>query len=345
MSASRLRFITIIGLMTTLALAPQLAFAQATPEPFGRTFELSGEQVYPEGIAYDQESNTFYVGSTTDGTIYQGNVETGVVEELVPMADPLPTAVGLEITDDGYLIVAGGGTGFVYIIDVSSGDVVRELTNGLKENTFLNDVAVVPGGDAYVTDSMTSILYRVPLGMGDGSAVAESGSPEATERLDEYLDFTGTPLKYTDGFNLNGIVSTTDGEYLIAVQSNTGQLFRIDVESKEVVEIAGLQEQMTAGDGLVIDDNTLYVVRNQLGEIAVVELDEEYISGSVAGSFSHPSLGFPTTAAKVNGCLLVVNSQFDRQQSGDPSLPFTVSVFPIPGEFIAPGSPTATASC
>jgi hypothetical protein len=40
-------------------------------------YVLPGEQVFPEGVAYQSDTGDFYVGSTTDGTVFRGNVERG----------------------------------------------------------------------------------------------------------------------------------------------------------------------------------------------------------------------------------------------------------------------------
>jgi sugar lactone lactonase YvrE len=165
---------------------------------------------------------------------------------------------------------------------------------------------------------MRPTLFRVPAS-SDGGV----GEPEPWMELD------GTPIEYGEGFNLNGIAATEDGQYLITVKSNTGKLYRIDTESKEVAELGG--ETPTNGDGLLLDDQTLYVVRNQQELIVSIELSEDFASGEVDEGFTDLSFAYPTTIAKHDERLLVVNSQFDRRQSGEgPELPFTVSDVEIP---------------
>jgi glycosyltransferase involved in cell wall biosynthesis len=80
---------------------------------------------------------------------------------------------------------------------------------------------------------------------------------------------------------------------------------------------------------LLLDGRTLYVVRNEQELIVPVKLSGEYISGEVGEPFTDPSFAFPTTLAKTDGRLLVVNSQFDKQE-GEPELPFTVSSVEVP---------------
>ena len=52
---------------------------------------------------------------------------------------------------------------------------------------------------------------------------------DGVETLPVFLDFTGTALQYTAGFNVNGIAATPDGRYLVLAQSNTGKLYRVGV--------------------------------------------------------------------------------------------------------------------
>jgi sugar lactone lactonase YvrE len=295
--------------------------SETTQEVSGtERYVLPGEQVFPEGVAYRSDTGDFYVGSTTDGTVFRGNVEGGPKEAevfLEPESDGRTTAIGMEVDEAGRLFIAGGDTGRIFVYDTQSADLVRRLDTPDAEATFLNDVAVTPDGDAYFTDSIRPVLFRV-TSTGDGVGEAEP-----------WLNFEGTPAEYEEGFNLNGIDATEDGRYLVGVQSNTGELFRIDTEGKEVVEIDLGGETLANGDGLLLDGRTVYVVRNEQELIVPVRLSGEYISGEVGEPFTDPSFAFPTTIAKTDGRLLVVNSQFDKRE-GEPELPFTVSSVEVP---------------
>ena len=83
-------------------------------DPSGPAADL----VFPEGIATDKHS--FYVGSTTDGTIYRGALAgTTATPFLLGGQDGRTSAIGLKVSD-GYLFVAGGGTGRFFVYDVAS---------------------------------------------------------------------------------------------------------------------------------------------------------------------------------------------------------------------------------
>ncbi len=288
-------------------------------------YELPGDSVYPEGIAYSSETGNFYTGSTVDGKIFRGNLETSDVEIFVEgtNGDSPKPAYGMALDDQNRLWVVGGPTGTIYVYGVDTGESLSEIQTPEAEATFLNDVVVTQEGSAYITDSFRPILFKVPV------------TADGIEELESWLDFTGTPLTYTSGetvlenVNLNGITVTEDDRYLITVQMNTGELYRIEIESKEVTQIDLGGETVTNGDGLVLDGQTLYVVRIADNEVDIVELSEDFTSGTVEARFSDPAFIWPATAAKADDQLLVVNTQFNRQEQGNPDLPFSILSVPI----------------
>ncbi|MFL5807112.1 MAG: SMP-30/gluconolactonase/LRE family protein [Roseiflexaceae bacterium] len=311
-------------IVVSLALsAGLLAAVPASAAPLGKprptSYILPGDQVFPEGVAYQSSTGNFYVSSTTDGTIFRGNVKQAMTTVFLPGgADGRTTATGLKVDHQGRLFVSGGSSGKLFIYDTTTGKLLASFSSNATP-TFINDVAVAPDGSAYFTDSLSPFLYRVVP------------NPSGGFTFETWLDFTGTALVYQTGFNVNGIAATHDGKYLIVVQSNTGKLFRINTQTKAVAEIALEGEPVTAGDGLLLRGHTLYVVRNSLALIVKIKLAGNFSSGQVVSSTTDPSFAFPTTIAEAPGRFLVVNSQFDKRgPPPTPVLPFTVSSVHIP---------------
>jgi Cu-Zn family superoxide dismutase len=274
-------------------------------------YELPGDAVFPEGIALDGKS--FFVSSTTDGTIFKGNVKRPALTPFAPGgADGRTTATGMKVDGRGRLLVAGAGTGRAFVLSTSDGSTLKVLDSKPgSSQTFINDVTVA-GGYAYFTDSLRPVILRAAT---SGDSVGE---------LEPWLDLTGTPFVYQDGFNANGIVSFDDGRLLVVVQSNTGKLFRINTRTKAVSEIDLGGKTVTNGDGLVARSSRLYVVRNSDNEIVEVKLRRNKREGRVGEAIRSDAFMFPTTAALDGNRLLVVNSQFDKR-GGTPVLPFTVA--------------------
>jgi hypothetical protein len=302
--------------------APSSVSASSGPSNAG-VYNLPGTGVFPEGIT--AADDTFYVTSTSDGAVFRGTVGSPDVSVFLPGGgDGRTGAAGIDVTDDDdrpdYLVIAGGATGKVWVYDANSGDLVATFTNGLgTDATFLNDVAIADNGDTFVTDSRGPALYRIPF---DQIVAGTQDAP-----LETFVSFDGTPFVYGDGFNANGIVENDNETALIVVQSSTGNLYRIDKTSKEVTQVDLGGATLMNGDGMEMDDDTLYVVRNRDGLISKVDLDDDGRRGSVTGEITDPSFAYPTTVAAVDDRLLVVNSQFDKR-GGEPVEPFTVSSVP-----------------
>lgn len=283
-------------------------------------YPIPGDDIFPEGVAADPRSSRFYVGSTTDGAVYRGDLRGGALDLFLPGgADGRTTVTGMKVDQRGRLYVAGAGTGQMFVYDTATGALIRSFDTGHRGDTFLNDVAFDRAGNAYFTDSLLPVLWRVPA-----SAVRSGlgvGTPEA------FLSFDGTPAAYEPGFNLNGIVATEGGNSLVAVASNTGKLFRIDVGSRGVAEVPVTGGPLTAGDGILLAGGRLLVVRNQLSTIVSVALGHS--SARVVAQYTDPAFRFPTTVATSHGQVLVVNSQFDRRNAGLPADPFSITGVPL----------------
>jgi Cu-Zn family superoxide dismutase len=279
------------------------------------SYALPGESVFPEGVAYNPASGKFYVGSTTDGTLYEGDLASGEVTIFsAGGADGRTTAIGLKVDANGNLWVSGGGTGQMFVYNTADGSLIASYTTPAVEQTFINDATVTPDGSVYFTDSFRPVLFKV--------------SDLAGGEAESWLDFTGTVLEYGEGFNLNGIAATPDGRYLLVIHSGTGSLYRIDSETREVIQVDTGDADLTAGDGILLVDTTLYVTRNRFGEIVPVDMSEEFSVGMAGTPLTDPSLIYPTTIAQAGDSLLVVNSQFNNR-GGTPELPFTVSRIPL----------------
>src|SRR5690606_29428691 len=318
--SSRNPAIRLAPFLTIALFAITVSVAQVLDE---RTeYDLPGDGVFTEGIAYDEASGDFFVSGAGSGGIYRVDLESGEVTNfLEPGTRSQFTTIGLAATE-GQLWVAGGNSGEVLVFDIESGEQSGMYSTPQADSLFLNDVVVTSSGDAFITDSDRPILWRVAAGdMGQNP----EGEAEA------WLDFTSTEFEYVEGFNANGIVATEDGLTLIVVNAATGRLYSIDVETKDVTEIDLGGETVAGGDGLVLDGQTLYVVQNGADQVSAVTLSEDNASGTVDRVIEDDRLTDSATGALVGSDLLITNAQFSAMQ-GEPSLPFTVSVVPTGGE-------------
>jgi hypothetical protein len=276
------------------------------------SYTIPGDAVFPEGVSLRPGSETFYVSSTTNGTIYRGTLGKPRLKAFLPPgANGRTLANGLRASRD-HLVVAGSLTGRIFVYDLPSGRFVRRFETG--SGGLINDIAIAPNGDAYATDSMRGLLFRVP-------AAALTKRTSTPRRLSPFVRLADTPI----GSYSNGIVPA-GGRYLLVVGLSTGVLGRIDLKTKDVRAVSGVQ--IPAGDGLARTGRTLYAV-NSGTQVSQYRLSRDWLSGSVVRDITSPTFHLPTTVQIAGPRLLVVNSQFDRR-GGTPDLPFTLSAVPRP---------------
>jgi len=280
------------------------------------SYVIPGDTFFPEGIAYNPHTGYFYTGSTSNGDIVQVNVVTGAVNLFASgIKQDRAFATGMKLDKKGRLWVCGGLQGKVQVLSADGNLIKSWDLKALYGAGFVNDV-ILDDKYAYFTDSQVRKIYR---------AAVNTAVPG---EIEEWLNFTNEQILYSAGTNANGIEMTPDGKYLIVVISNSGKLFRIDKNSKAIVEIQ-LNTPVNSGDGLLMDGNTLYVSRNATGQIFPVYLNNSYTQGTVGSGFGS-NLLFNTTMAKAGDYLLVVNGQLNRRNPPGPVLPFTVSRVAIP---------------
>jgi sugar lactone lactonase YvrE len=284
--------------LLSLVLAAVLA-APASARPYPETIPLPpGWQ--PEGIATGF-GNQFFSGSRATGSIFRGDLRTGKGKVIVQRTGG--AATGLKVDRHNRLFVSGAATGTARVYNAGSGKLLREyqLTT---DRTFINDVALTRRA-AYFTDSVNPRLYVVK------------------HNKVKTLPLTGE-LQYDDDpttFELNGIVAAGHGK-LIAVQSRLGKLFLIDKHSGRTREIDLGGATTPNGDGLLLDDRTLYVVQNRDNKIAVIHLKHGLRRGEIKRYLTDDDFDVPTTIAEKGGFLWAVNARFTTPAT--PTTPYDV---------------------
>lgn len=309
--------VVLVGLCASLAAgAPSAAGAPAL-------YTVPGKRVFPAGIAVVPGTRSFYVSSRRDGTIFRGDLRRPAMRPfLAGGANGRESAVGLAADRDRRLFVAGGPTGTLFVYSTRSARLIRAFDTRLRAPaSFVADVALAPGGDAYATDSLRPVIYRVPVSTLRPSL--DRSPPEP------FLDLADSPIDYGPGQNLSGIAVTPDGAALLVVQSNTGALFRIDIASRQITEVpVDGGRTLLGAEGIVLRGGTLYVARGGVRRVAAVELAPDLSSGLPLGTIRARSFADPSALAGTGGRLLVVNSQLDGRLATPPRRarpPFTVS--------------------
>lgn len=286
-------------LLPTLAALVLLVPAAPAQSPAQSSIALL-EEFRPEGIAAGKRA-TFYVGSIPQGSVWRGSFRTGLGDVLVP-PHPGRNHTGLKY-DRRFdrLFVAGGASKGIYVYDATTGADVASYS--LPDAGFVNDV-VLTRRAAWFTDSQVAQLYRVDI--------APDGSLSEPVRVPLSGD-----LQFVAGqFNVNGIEALPGGRRLIVVQSNTGKLFTVRASSGVTREIA-LDQPVPNGDGILLRGRRLYVVQNQLNQVAEIKLGRNLQRGRTRTRLLDDRLDIPTTIAPFNRFIYAVNARFNRPDVSD----------------------------
>ncbi|UQX04276.1 superoxide dismutase [Streptomyces sp. RerS4] len=264
----------------------------------------------PEGIAVSGRG-VAYTGSLIDGSIYRADLATGS-GRILTRGDG-SASVGLKLDTRGRLLVAGGASGRIKVIDAHDGRVLA-VHQAAEGTAFVNDVIVACGG-AWFTDSFNDVLYLLPDGGRAPRPLALGG------------EWTPTPPGGTH-WGANGIERTPDGRALLVVNDTVRALFRVDPRTGAATRTALDGGAVDNGDGLVVHGRTLYVVRNWSYAVDVFTLDADGRRGRFVKRITDPRFDEPTTAAVHGGRLHVVNARFDADWS-DPATASTIVSCPL----------------
>jgi sugar lactone lactonase YvrE len=298
-SILRLLAVALLGLALG---APLTGTAQAQPFP-DRIGLPNGFQ--PEGITIGKRA-TAYLGSLADGDIIAVSLRTGERRLISEGLGPNFPSVGLKIDNRGRLFVAGGPSGTGRVIDIRTGKIIRNYTF-TTQTSFVNDV-VLTRDYAWFTDSQQAQLYGVPLGRG--------GKPGRQTDV-VTLPLTGDWQQVPNVFNANGIAQTPNRKALLVVNSTTGVLFRVDPRTGVATRVDLGGASLTNGDGLLVRGKTLYVVRNQLNEVAVIKLNASGTRGRLVDTLTSPDFDVPTTVAAFGNSLYLPNARFSTTPTPD----------------------------
>ena len=313
---------------------------QSTHKPLEQ-YTLPGEGIFPEGLVFDEKTNSLFTTSMQQGTIFRTTLDQSAFEILSPAgANGCTSVLGVHMDfDNRRLFAAAGITGMAFVFDADTGQPLGKYSNGIAPEvrgtmgpnatspTLINDVAIIKG-DAYFTDSYYPALFKLPK-----ESVQNRGE---TGKLEPWLPFEGTVLTYSkgaglaSGLNLNGIVSTPDDRYLLVVQTNTGKLFRLDVLNKEVIEVQGEGNQ--GGDGMLLwDDNLLIIDMTQPKPLTRLRLKSDYSAYTLVDHYELPGNVSPTNAQIIGDRLLVTESQIVDVLFGTQKerLPYRILTYPL----------------
>jgi len=272
-------------------------------------FKLPDARFVPEGIAYDEKGQRFFIGSVAERRIVE-RTRDGKFVDFATEADGLKSVLGLRVDGARGLLYAVSNNAFAHGADegLENTLLVFDLKTRKRIARYLaveaysfNDVAVSKSGDVVVTDSATGAVYQL------------------NRELDELI-----LLVRPDGIpSANGITFSPDDKRLF-VAGSVG-VFVVDIASGRVERLPQ-PDNVAAGalDGLYFYEGALIGVQNVVCPGRVVRLaldaDATRITGLEVLQAYHPLLDEPTTGAIVAGTLYVIADSSISRLGEDRSL-------------------------
>jgi sugar lactone lactonase YvrE len=312
----------VLGMIALAVLAVPIQSAIAGDKPFPKIVDtLPGS--YPEGFAIGKGA-TAYNGSPL-GSIYKVDLRSGQGEVLVPVQDPDPftacVILGMRVDPrTNYLFAAGCFNGNAFVYDADTGALIMEYQLAAPFTGVVNDLTIT--GDAvYFTDSYRPVLYRLPLSRNGAIPLDPGAATEIPLPPEFELDFENDPC-----CGGNGIVSTPDGKTLIIGHSNLARLYRYDTATGDVNQIAVDGPLTGFLDGIAKQGDTLYIMTPydppgppvSIDGIQVVQLDKDYLSGTLVKTITDPDLDGVASGAIFGSSLYVNNARYNLFDIGPP---------------------------
>ncbi|XP_077244001.1 NHL domain-containing protein [Tasmannia lanceolata] len=221
---------------------------------------IRSPNLYPESLTWDPSAQHFIVGSVLHGSIHSIS-DAGVIETLIsdPNLPPNTSVLGLSIDSARHRLLAV----LHAVSPLPPFDALaayhlpsrRRLflaplsdTSGATHRPVANSVTVDSSGTAYVTSSAGNFIWKVEI---SGQTSILSRSPIFSsghvygDRADSWC-------------GLNGIVHVRRS-MLLAVQTNTGKLYRVDSEDG-TVRIVSLTKDLTGADGIAMRSDGVAVI-------------------------------------------------------------------------------------
>lgn len=282
--------------------------------PQGDLLYIQNAAMVPESIEWDAANGQFLVGSVTFGNVFSVQ-DTGVTMPFI-VSPNLTGTIGIHLdTATNRLLVTNGnirtnldpeipGIAQLGIYDMDTRQELHFVDLGSlypDGRHFANDVTVDADGNAYVTDTLSPVIYKVDM---DGNAEVFAEDPA----------FVG----------LNGIVYHPDG-YLLVGTNTTGGLLKVMLDDPTNVSTVELSESFVT-DGLVLNSDLelVAVVQPPARSVVVLGSEDDWASATVTATAPVLTPLFPTAATFRDGELYVSHADFAALQSGRITLGYPI---------------------
>lgn len=291
--------ISLIIFLTTLSAQSQ------TPR-----INFTAPLAYPEGVAFNNKTQTFYVSSVKTGTIGQVDQngkyavffeDSGLKSSFGMKVDSKQNRLYVCVSDPNYSKYSDSSTfkkmARLISIDLNSAKKVLDINLAVlyPGKHFANDLTFDDKGNIYVTDSFSPVIYKVDA-QGKASI------------------FTESDLFKGEDVGLNGIVFHPKG-FLLVANDRDGALFKVDITHPANITKVKLKNFFPGADGLLWDQqNNLVLIQNKgIDKAFQLFSNDNWQSAEIkAATASTDRFANPTTGVIQNNKIYLLNSKMNE---------------------------------
>jgi hypothetical protein len=279
-----------------LLLSGSLSAQLVKPEV---AFVLPEKDLIPEGMAYDPEGKSFFVGSIHKRKIVKIAAD-GTVRNFVSDSDKLEQVLGMTTDGRGMLWVCNNTPGYdstrrisnVNVYRLKDGSLFRQFQVTDDRKHLFNDLCVAKNGDVYISDSDAGMIWLIRNGGNDIEAFTKPGSvPWA-----------------------NGIVALPDGKRILVCTGSGLGIASVDLESRKIEAFQTDRYLVLGMDGMYLYKNQLIGIQNTTFPESILRMTMDESASRVEKinmlAYDLPQFEIPTTGAVAGDYFyFIANSQ------------------------------------
>ncbi|MTI30000.1 SMP-30/gluconolactonase/LRE family protein [Xanthovirga aplysinae] len=258
------------------------------------------KDLIPEGIAIDPQSQTLFLNSLRKNKIVSSKLDGNHPRNFINNSQfgYLP-GFGMTVKGDtlyalGNSLPKGKNKSVLLLLNVKTGSLIESYKIDNNVFTFLNDLAISPKNEIFITDSESNKIYRIQ---------------RPSNEMEIYLDSVAVE-------HSNGIAISDDGKKLYLASRKGIRI--VDIASKEILNKAN--KENSGIDGLKFYQNSLIGIMNGKKDankngVYRFDLNKEGSTIHKTKKMVSPGENFriPTTLAIADDyCYYVVHSQLDN---------------------------------
>lgn len=281
-----------------------------------KEYVLTDPELVPEGIAFSQKTNSFYLTSLAKSKIIKVNRITGEQEDFIGELEfGYQPGVGIYADDERNRLYALGGyyllkdsIAALYVFDLTTRHLVKRVDMPPTGEHFLNDLIMDKAGNLYMTDTKDSSVYK----LRQGSDTLE-------------LFFKSSEIKYPNG------IAISDDNSKLYIASFPGGIRILDISEKKLLNQADTAGLSNGIDGLEFYKGNLYAVQNGVRANSnnfrklVLNKNQDQIMDVEVIDGNNPELELPLTFCIAdNKAIVIANSNL--QYWNQTTLQFDIQV-------------------